>query len=1007
MASNQDDTKSNDYLDALARRLSKLKEVPDNILHAAKIREIQSDPAELAVFIDGKPHLQEQLAYLTDFTPSRWLLAQEIPTIRQRRLLLTNTDYKFDPNKDDPYQWARQKNLQGICFSGGGIRSATMNLGILQGLAERGMLSRFDYLSSVSGGGYIHEWFAAWVKREGYREVEEQLKPLPESGQPCQREPIRWLRRYSNYLTPQKGLLTGDTWVAVAIWFRNTFLNQLILISILFLLLHLPNLVAPYLIQKSEVGFVPAAVILFLLALASITYTLWHEYNRITGGPPASPERAFARKGFFTGGNETTIQFVVILPLLMAGTFYLSHVVHDRLSIWDVAGVFLSQWVLVASLAFAGACLDVYKMARGLTTKPAGWKRIWYEIRILVVGAGGVVLGNAAVAAAGGTLLFLGVNWLLHAHLPDSVSAAIGRPDAWRFQLTFGPAMILAVSFMSVVLGAGLIGRDFRDWLREWLGRVRAWALLFGILWAAYFGIALLGPYLFTTEASSLVKHVKWTAAVTWVLTTVGAVLAGQSTKTGGTKDSEKTSGILALLTTFGPPIFILGLLFLISNFAALCRTSPSDGLRFWLPLAVPLFIFLLFGFRVDINDFSMNPFYRNRLTRCYLGATNAQRDPNPLTGFDDRDTAGMQMSQLLPRGVVGSGSSSATGATSAEAAAQTPTVAKKVENGYLGPYPIICTTINLTFGQDLAWQERKAASFAFTPLYCGYHVGWTTGTGKHHLSYNGFVPTDLYAVPNGGINIATAVAISGAAASPNMGYHTNPSIAFLLTMFNVRLGWWLFNPRRSKFAGRAVGPADELPEWPSPRFAPFELGKELLGMANDESKYVYLSDGGHFDNMGLYELVRRRCNQIVICDAEQDEEHMFGGIASAIRKCRIDFGVEITLDLETLRPDKETGRCRAHHVLGTIRYPETPDEASVGKILYIKSSLTGTIKRQNLPDLPCEPLDILNYRFEHSTFPHDTTANQWFTESQFESYRRLGQHMVAEVELSGDWKKF
>jgi hypothetical protein len=68
---------------------------------------------------------------------------------------------------------------------------------------------------------------------------------------------------------------------------------------------------------------------------------------------------------------------------------------------------------------------------------------------------------------------------------------------------------------------------------------------------------------------------------------------------------------------------------------------------------------------------------------------------------------------------------------------------------------------------------------------------------------------------------------------------------------------------------------------------------------------------------------------------------------------------------------------------------------------------LTGTIKRQNDPDLPCEPLDILNYRFEHRTFPHDTTANQWFTESQFESYRRLGQHMVKEVELSGDWKQF
>jgi hypothetical protein len=676
------------------------------------------------------------------------------------------------------------------------------------------------------------------------------------------------------------------------------------------------------------------------------------------------------------------------------------------LSIWDVVGVFLSQWALIASLAFAGACLDAYKMARGLTNKPTGWKRIWYEIRILVVAVGGVVLGNAAVAAAGGTLLFLAVNWLLHAHLPRSVSAAIGRPDGWKFQLTFGPALFLAVSFMSLVLGAGLIGRDFRDWLREWLGRVRAWALLFGILWASYFGIALLGPYLFSTEASSLVKNVKWTVVVTWVLTTAGTVLAGQSTKTGGTKDSEKTSGILALLTTFGPHIFIFGLLLLISKFAALCSNSPSDGLRFWLPLAVPLLIFLLFGFRVDINDFSMNPFYRNRLTRCYLGASNKQRDPNPLTGFDDRDTTGMQMSQLLPAGVRGSGNSSVIGAPRAAAAVQTPEGTKTVEKGYLGPYPIICTTINLTFGQDLAWQERKAASFAFTPLYCGYHVGWTAGTGKHRLSYNGFVPTDLYAIPNGGINIATAVAISGAAASPNMGYHTNPSIAFLLTMFNVRLGWWLFNPRRSKFAGRAVGPTSEMPEWPSPRFAPYELGKELLGMANDASKYVYLSDGGHFDNMGLYELVRRRCYHIVICDAEQDEEHMFGGIASAIRKCRIDFGVEITLDLEALRPDKATGRCKSHHVLGSIRYPETPDEASNGKILYIKSSLTGTIKRENLSDLPCEPTDILNYRLEHTTFPHDTTANQWFTESQFESYRRLGQHMVAEVELCGKWKE-
>src|SRR5260370_1017918 len=391
MASDQDDIKSNDYLAALAREVSKLKDVPNDILHANEVRRIKDDPAELAKLIDGKPHLQEQLCSLTDFTPSRWLLAQEIPAIRQRGFHLTKPEHQFSPG-DDPYKWARVKKLQGICFAGGGSRSATLNLGILQGLAglphkddEPGMLSRFDYLSSVSGGGYIHEWFAAWVKRETLPEVEKKLKPLPDSGQPCHPEPIRWLRRYSNYLTPQKGFLTGDTWVAVAIWFRNTFLNQLILVSILFLLLHLPNLVAPYLIQRSEVGFVPAAVILFLLALASITYTLWHEYDRITGGPPVPSERGFARKGFLDRGNETTIQFAVILPLLMAGVFYLNHVVNHGVSKRDVAGGFFVQWVLVASLSFPGACLDVYKMARGLTVKSSGLVGVWYASGIILV----------------------------------------------------------------------------------------------------------------------------------------------------------------------------------------------------------------------------------------------------------------------------------------------------------------------------------------------------------------------------------------------------------------------------------------------------------------------------------------------------------------------------------------------------------------------------------------------------------------------------------------------
>jgi hypothetical protein len=208
------------------------------------------------------------------------------------------------------------------------------------------------------------------------------------------------------------------------------------------------------------------------------------------------------------------------------------------------------------------------------------------------------------------------------------------------------------------------------------------------------------------------------------------------------------------------------------------------------------------------------------------------------------------------------------------------------------------------------------------------------------------------------------------------------------MTLFSVRLGWWLRNPRGLNEDGTKIGAAINTYPWPSPHLSLFSLGRELLGLANDTSSYVHLSDGGHFDNMGLYELVRRRCRYIVICDAEDDGDLKFGGIGMAIRKCRIDFGAEIDLDLRLLQPAKESIYSRSHCVVGTIRYPEDDeDHKDAGTVVYIKSTLTGD-----------EPADVLNYKKQHPIFPHDSTTNQWFTESQFESYRRLGHHVAFSV---------
>jgi hypothetical protein len=283
--------------------------------------------------------------------------------------------------------------------------------------------------------------------------------------------------------------------------------------------------------------------------------------------------------------------------------------------------------------------------------------------------------------------------------------------------------------------------------------------------------------------------------------------------------------------------------------------------------------------------------------------------------------------------------------------------------------------------GDRLSWQERKGSSFTFTPKYSGWQYPTTSGT-SNGAQVPSFRTTNVYAYPvigsdDGGIGLGTAIAISGAAASPNMGYQSSPALAFLMTVFNVRLGWWLGNPRGDRY--KHSGPTAGLNY----------LLTELFGLTNDQRSYVYLSDGGHFENMAMYELVRRRTQLILVCDGEQDAALSFGGLANAIRKCRTDFGVEIDIDVSRIRKDATTGYSQQHCAVGTIHYPETLNgQAVTGTLIYVKASLTGD-----------EPTDIVEYRARQSTFPHQTTADQFFDESQFESYRRLGYH-IADEEL-------
>jgi hypothetical protein len=369
------------------------------------------------------------------------------------------------------------------------------------------------------------------------------------------------------------------------------------------------------------------------------------------------------------------------------------------------------------------------------------------------------------------------------------------------------------------------------------------------------------------------------------------------------------------------------------------------------LVLALLVGVGLLMGFFVDINRFSLHAAYRDRLIRAYMGASRgSERKPNPFTGFDEDDN--LQLAELRGN----------------------------------HPLHVVNMTLNLVGGSDLAWQDRKAETFTASALHAG----------SFRLGYRDSAEYGLHRDQQTALSLGTAMAISGAAASPNMGYYSSPVVTFLLALFNVRLGWWLGNP------GRA---GDKTWNTPGPRFAPSSLFAEAFGMTDDQHPYVYLSDGGHFENLGLYEMILRRCRLVVVSDGAGDPDFAFQDLGNAVAKVRIDLGVPIQFDRILMRPrpkDLEVYDVRTEEregkeitqpycALARVCYscvdavPQgmTSDDVD-GLLLYIKPSLNGT-----------EPADVFNYARQHPAFPHESTANQLYTEQQLESYRELGSHVL------------
>jgi hypothetical protein len=789
--------------------------------------------------------------------------------------------------------------LAALCLSGGGIRSASFALGALQTLAGRGLLGKFHYLSTVSGGGYIGGWLSAWrLAANNDQTVIEGLLSLQSSGN--ESPEIQGIRADSNYLTPKLGLMSADTWTVLALYVRNLFLNWCIFVP-----------------------FFLGAIMIPRVCLQVLTLAV-----------SAVPEDRGQYASLLVAGAA------IFLTIALAANVYSRHAtIGRRLSRRQYLTGILLPTVVAAMMVTCAACFtDVYPSARetfewgvllGASVYSVSWWAAYLALKRQKVSMGWKDLAPWAVAGAlVGLLGALAVRLVINS-------------DVSTEQMTMsGLSVLILVLFVGELIYVGLSSFLIHaEEDREWLARSSGWLFAAAITWLVWSCISLYGPVALRLVSLSIKTALAAISAAG--ISGAVALILGWSRKTAAAAGAAGYHPSLSQIAGIAAIVFALSIGLLLSaaaeqiEHAALQLQWQYPGLMAYWDIAMSLFLIVLAALVstvINVNRFSLHALYRNRIIRTFLGSARANakppRAPDAFTGFDFSDNR--RMADLN------------SGITSRRL------------------LHVINTALNVVSSPNLAWQERKAESFTITPVACGN-------------SRVGFRFTRYFGDRNRGICLGTAMAISGAAVSPNQGYNSSPLLGFLLMLFNLRLGWWLGNPRR-RFYQRE-----------GPVFSLTPALKEIAGATTDTGNWIYLSDGGHFENLGVYEMVRRRCRLIVVSDAGCDPECTFNDLGNAARKCFIDFGVGIEFSELKIVARRNPPTASARVALGVITYPGS---ATQGVMLYVKPTYCATT----------EPPQVRSYAATHPEFPHESTADQWFSESQMEAYRALGAHIFERV---------
>ncbi len=716
-------------------------------------------------------------------------------------------------------------DLYGISLSGGGIRSATFNLGLLQGLHHFKLLDKLDYLSTISGGGYVGSFWSAWRARNA---ADAGTSVFPDGtgsdGRP-EPDPVRHLREFGNFLAPRMGVLSWDT--------------GRILVSLVS-------------------SFVPSLLTaLSVIALAVLTWCLT------------------AYGLFALGALASTLILVGITTVLLVVTEL----------VWRRRQEETDWWAYGEAVAW------------GLFCSGFAW---WILHLVLWQGGSG----------------WYGAEQRLPVIRDEQ------EREAWLYLLTPVVPWVVASLAMSIRrwLGSAWVRDHVQRVRRNSFDRVHARVILAAFIWMVIAVLWWIGALVggFATEGNQpevTTGLVGSTGIVVWLFSRIQKRLSTEAGGSLGTGWMARLKPILPQAMAY----LAVGLL-VVATVAGIVAFDRSD-FTYDPPIivaATSALILVLSVLLFNPNEIGLHTFYRARISRAYLGASNP--DPEAWRKTEERKDDDTELTDLS----VGS------------------------------PCHLICCAANDLASRELGSLDRGAESAVLS------RIGLTVGERCRFWNDDHPTPT-----------LSAAATASAAAFNPLMGGMSKklgPAVTFLMAAFNLRLGLWL----------PGVSGTDRH-KWIERRLIGLPFLKEMFGLARADGRHVHLSDGGHFENMALYELIRRHCRFIIASDCGMDPTVSFDDFGNVVRRVRADFGVDVRIDLSPLRPGAD-GRSRQVMVAGDIHYPE----GDTGILLLFKPGLTGT-----------EPADIAQYGARNVLFPHESTTDQFYDEAQWEAYRRLGEHAV------------